>query len=153
MVTITASRVWALITLKWCWWMSHVPIAWRWPSRSFGPGSNTSKREEFQCLCLDLVLFLETSTVSPLVLSSPPRWHSSRRCMKSLPGHGRHLSLPETGLVTPPPSLLSTAKRPGGKRRSHLWRGRLRCNCVQIPLPPGGANRVSLPGLVSTHPV
>ncbi len=43
--------------------------------------------------------------------------------MTSLPGHGWHLSLPETGQVTPPPSLLLTDERPGGKRTSHLWCG------------------------------
>ncbi len=39
-----------------------------------------------------------------LVLSHPPRFLSSRRCMKSSPVRGRHLLLPETVSVGPPPS-------------------------------------------------
>ncbi len=41
------------------------------------------------------------------------------------------------------------AGQPGGIRKSRQWKGRLRCSCVQMPLPSGMANRVSLPGHVS----
>ncbi len=39
-----------------------------------------------------------------LVLSTPLWCHSSRKCMRSLQDPGRHLSLPKSNLVAPPPS-------------------------------------------------
>ncbi len=42
------------------------------------------------------------------------RFLSSRKCMRRWLGHGRHLFLPETGLVPPPSSPPSTAERPRG---------------------------------------
>lgn len=38
----------------------------------------------------------------PLVLSAPLWCNSSRKCMRGLKGHVRHLLLPETNLVVPP---------------------------------------------------
>ncbi len=47
-----------------------------------------------------------------------PRFRSSRKCMRRWLGLGRHLFLPEAGLVPPPSSPPSTAERPRGMWRS-----------------------------------
>ncbi len=67
-----------------------------------------------------------------------------------LTGRGRHLLLPETDLLTPPPSPPSVVQL-GGIRGSPRWSGQLRCKCVLILSPPGRANRASSSGPVSTH--
>ncbi len=56
MVTIAASRVWALSTLRRLSWTSHAPSAGKWPSRSCGPDSVSCKGAGCPCLCLDLGL-------------------------------------------------------------------------------------------------
>ncbi len=58
-----------------------------------------------------------------LVLSAPLRCHSFRKCMRSLQDHGRHLSLPETNLVAPPPSPPSMVGPLWGTRASPRWSG------------------------------
>ncbi len=84
-----------------------------------------------------------------LVLSAPLRCHSFRKCMRSLQDRGRHLSLPETNLVAPPPSPPSMVGLLWGTRASPRWSGLWPCNCVQQPLPPCGVIRVSPHGPVS----
>ncbi len=86
-----------------------------------------------------------------LVLRAPPRYLSSRKCMMSSLDRGRHLSLPETVPVARPPSPPSTVGQRGGIWRSRWWSGRLRCNCVQIPRPPGVEIHCSPPGPVGTR--
>ncbi len=54
MVTIAASRVWALNTLRRLLWMSNAPIAGGWPSRGGGPGFASCKGAGYPCLCRDL---------------------------------------------------------------------------------------------------
>ncbi len=76
-----------------------------------------------------------------LVFSAPPlRCHSFRKCMRSLQDRGRHLSLPETNLVAPPPSPPSMVGPLWGTRASPRWSGLWPCNCVQQPLPPCGVS-------------
>ncbi len=64
---------------------------------------------------------------------------------EELTGRGRHLLLPETNLLTPPPSPPSVVQL--GVPR---WSGQLRCKCVLILSPPGRANRASSSGPVGT---
>jgi hypothetical protein len=72
---------------------------------------------------------------------------SSRRCMKSSLGRGRHLLLPETVPVAPPsPPLMAGQLR--FTCASH-WSGPLLCNCAQLHLAQR-VESVSLPGPVST---
>ncbi len=68
---------------------------------------------------------------------------------EELTGHGRHLLLPETDLLTPPssPSVVQL----GGIRGSPRWSGQLQCKCVLILSPPGRANRASSSGPVGTR--
>ncbi len=54
MVTIAASRVWALNTQRRLLWTSHAPIAGGWPSRGCGPGFFSCKGAGYPCLCRDL---------------------------------------------------------------------------------------------------
>ncbi len=54
MVTIAASRVWALNTQRRLLWTSHAPIAGGWPSRGCGPGFVSCKGAGYPCLCRDL---------------------------------------------------------------------------------------------------
>ncbi len=84
-----------------------------------------------------------------LVLRAPPWYLSFRKCMMRSLGRGRHLSLPETAPVARPSSPPSTVGQRGGIWRSHRWNGMLRCNCVQIPQPPGVGIRRS-PALTSS---
>ncbi len=84
-----------------------------------------------------------------LVLSIPPRFLYSRRCMKSSPVRGRHLLLPETAPVGPPPSPPLMAVRLRVTRVSPLWSGPWLCSCALTP--PGAGSRLSLPGPVSTR--
>ncbi len=86
-----------------------------------------------------------------LVLRAPPRCLSFRKCMMSSLKPGRHLSLPETAPVARPPSPPLMAEWCGGIRRSRRWSDRLRCNCVQGPLPPGALIRCSPTGPVGTR--
>ncbi len=88
-----------------------------------------------------------------LVLSAPLWCHSSRKCMRSSQDCGRHLSLPETNLVAPPPSPPSTVEPLWGTRASPWWSGLWPCNCVQQPLPPCGVTRVSPHGPVGISQV
>ncbi len=62
-----------------------------------------------------------------------PRFRSSRKCMRRWLGLGRHLFLPEAGLVPPPSSPPSTAERPRG-----MWRSpqSMRAHC-HAALPAG----------------
>ncbi len=66
-----------------------------------------------------------------------------------LTGRGRHLLLPETDLLTPPPSPPSVVQL--GVTGSPRWSGQLRCKCVLILSPPGRANRASSSGPVGTR--
>ncbi len=84
-----------------------------------------------------------------LVLSHPPRFLSSRRCMKSSLVRGRHLLLPETAPVGPPPSPPLMAVWLRVTRASPLWSGPWLCSCALTP--PGAGSRLSLPGPVSTR--
>ncbi len=68
---------------------------------------------------------------------------------EELTGRGRHLLLPETDLLTPPPSPTSVVQL--GVTGSPRWSGQLRCKCVPILSPPGRANRASSSGPVSTR--
>ncbi len=68
---------------------------------------------------------------------------------EELTDRGRHLSLPETNLVAPPPSPPSMVGLLWGTRASPRWSGLWPCNCVQQPLPPCGVIRVSPHGPVS----
>ncbi len=262
MVTIAASRVWALSTLRCLLWTSHAPIAGGWPSRGCGPGSASCKGAGYLCLCRDLGFPLVAArgvllrAVARLVsrwqwgiplqkdrgLFLPPalryRWgcqgnrpappmeggyrlyrlalpptigcrslhrrvsqtnlemmvlyrchpldgFGSGNCGYACPGRwecwarveastvsrtlkvgrlvsrggslmsslerGRHLSLPETAPVACPPSPPLMAERRGGIRRSRRWSDRLRCNCVQGPLPSGAVISCSPPGPVGTR--
>ncbi len=54
MVTIAASRVWALNTQRRLLWTSHAPIAGGWLSRGCGPGFVSCKGAGYPCLCRDL---------------------------------------------------------------------------------------------------
>ncbi len=54
MVTIAASRVWALNMQRRLLWTSHAPIAGGWPSRGCGPGFVSCKGAGYPCLCRDL---------------------------------------------------------------------------------------------------
>ncbi len=84
-----------------------------------------------------------------LVLSHPSWFLSSRRCMKSSLVRGRHLLLPETAPVGPPPSPPLMAVRLRVTRASHLWSGPWLCSCALTP--PGAGSRLSLPKPVSTR--
>ncbi len=84
-----------------------------------------------------------------LVLSHPPRFLSSRRCMKSSLVRGRHLLLPETAPVGPPPSPPLMAVRLRVTHASPMWSGPWLCSCALTP--PGAGSRLSLPGPVSTR--
>ncbi len=84
-----------------------------------------------------------------VALKTPLRCHSSRKCIRSLQDHGRHLLLPEINLVAPPPSPPSMVEPLWGTRASPLWSGLWPSNCVQQPLPLCGVNRVSPHGPVS----
>ncbi len=68
---------------------------------------------------------------------------------EELTGRGRHLLLPETDLLTPPPSPPSVVQL-GVLWGSPRWSGQLRCKCVLILCPPGWANRASSSGPVGT---
>ncbi len=68
-----------------------------------------------------------------LVLSHPPRFLSSRICMKSSLVRGRHLLLPETAPVGPPPSPPLMAVRLRGTHASPLWSGPWLCSCALTP--------------------
>ncbi len=81
-----------------------------------------------------------------LVLSAPLRCHSSRKCMSSLQDHGRHISLPETNLVAPPPSPPSMVEPLWGTRASPLCSSLWPCNYVQHPPPLCRLSRVSTQG-------
>ncbi len=87
------------------------------------------------------------------VLSAPLRCHSSRKCMRSSQDRGRHLLLPETNLVAPPPSPPSMVEPLWGTRASPWWSGLWPCNCVQQTLPLCGVTRVSPHGPVSIRQV
>ncbi len=83
-----------------------------------------------------------------------PLWcHSSRKCMRSSQDRGRHLSLPETYLVAPPPSPPSTVEPLWGTWAPPWWSSLWPCNCVQQPLPPCGVTRVSPHGPVGISQV
>ncbi len=76
--------------------------------------------------------------------SAPPlRCHSSQKCMRSSQDRGRHLLLPETKLVAPPPSPPSMVGPLWGTRASPRWSGLWPCNCVQQPCLPSRACRYS----------
>ncbi len=68
---------------------------------------------------------------------------------EGLTGRGRHLLLPETDLLTPPPSPPSVVQL--GVTGVPRWSGQLRCKCVPILSPPGRANRASSSGPVGTR--
>ncbi len=68
---------------------------------------------------------------------------------EGLTGRGRHLLLPETDLLTPPPSPPSVVQL--GVTGAPRWSGQLRCKCVSILSPPGRANRASSSGPVGTR--
>ncbi len=87
-----------------------------------------------------------------MVLSHPPRFLSSQRCMKCSPVRGRHILLPETVSVGPPPLPPLMAVWLRVTRASPLWRGPLPCNCALTPPFPGlqalvGSYRQGLLGL------
>ncbi len=67
-----------------------------------------------------------------------------------LTGHGRQVLLPETNLLSPPPSPPSVVQL-GGIRGSPRWSGQLRCKCVLILSPHGRANRAFSSGHVATR--
>ncbi len=69
---------------------------------------------------------------------------------EELTGHGWQLLLPETNLLTPPPSPPSVVQL-GGIWGFPRWSGQLRCKCVLIPSPPGRANCASSSGPVGTR--
>ncbi len=62
-----------------------------------------------------------------------PRFCSSRKCMRRWLGLGRHLFLPETGLVPPPSSPPSTAERP-----KCMWRSPQSSAPIAMQLCPQG---------------
>ncbi len=68
---------------------------------------------------------------------------------EELTGRRQHLLLPETDLLTPPPSPPSVVQL--GVTGSPRWSGQLRCKCVLILSPPGRANRASSTGPVGTR--
>ncbi len=69
---------------------------------------------------------------------------------EELTGRGRHLLMPETDLLTPPPSPPSVVQL-GGVWGSPRWSSQWRCKCVLILSPPGRANRASSSGPVGTR--
>ncbi len=85
----------------------------------------------------------DPSRLDEWVLSAPLRCHSSRKCMRSSQVCGRHLLLPETNLVAPPPSPPSMVELLWGTRASPRWSGLWSHNCVQQPLPLCRVTRVS----------
>ncbi len=82
-----------------------------------------------------------------------PRFRSSRKCMRRWLGLGRHLFLPETGLVPPPSSPPSTVERPKGMWRSPQSSVPLPCSFARKALPPGGVIHAFRPGPVSSRPL
>ncbi len=62
-----------------------------------------------------------------------------------LTSRGRHLLLPETYLLTPPPSPPSVVQR------FPRWSSQFQCKCVLIPSPPSRANHASSSGHVATR--
>ncbi len=82
-----------------------------------------------------------------------PRFRSSRKCMRRWLGLGRHLFLPEAGLVPPPSSPPSTAERPRGMWRSPQSSAPLPCSFARRALPPGGVIHAFRPGPVSSRPL
>ncbi len=68
---------------------------------------------------------------------------------EELTGHGRHILLPETDLLTPPPSPPSVVQL--GVTGVPPVERQLRCKCVLILSPPGRANRASSSGPVGTR--
>ncbi len=63
---------------------------------------------------------------------------------------GWHFLLPETDLLTLPPSPPSVVQL-GSIRGSPRWSGWLGCKCVLLPSPPVRANRASSSGPVGTR--
>ncbi len=82
-----------------------------------------------------------------------PRFRSSRKCMRRWLGLGRHLFLPETGLLPPPSSPPSTAERPKCMWRSPQSSAPLPCSFARKALPPGGVIHAFRPGPVSSRPL
>ncbi len=76
MVTIAASRVWALNTQRRLLWTSHAPIAGGWPSRGCGPGFASCKGAGYPCLCRDLgfPLVATEGRLLPAVAGLVLRW-------------------------------------------------------------------------------
>ncbi len=140
-VTITASRAWAVNTLRWRSGMTamisrsaeRVGLKWRKP-----PCPEPSRLDDW---------FLRVACAGsqrPAPGASLPEVHDEHT------GCGRHLLLPETDLLTPSPSPPSVVQL-GGIQGSPRWSGHLRCKCVLILSPPVRANRASSSGPVGTH--
>ncbi len=83
-----------------------------------------------------------------LVLSSLPRVPLPE-VHEELTGRGRHILLPETDLLTPPP-LPPSVMQPGGILGSPWWSCRLWCKCVLIPSLPRKSEHIT-PVLRSLH--
>ncbi len=129
-------------------WLCPIQI-WKWWLCFPGPPTGSGS-----CGILHRVLNPQGWTIGfsgwhELVLSHPPRFLSSQRCMKSSLVRGRHLLLPETAPVGPPPSPPLMAVRLRVTRASPLWSGPWLCSCALTP--PGAGSRLSLPGPVSTR--
>ncbi len=178
MVTIAASRVWALNTQRRLLWTSHAPIAGGWPSRGCGPGFVSCKGAGYPCLCRDLgfPLVATGGRLLPAVAGLVLRWQwgipLKQRGLLLLPALRYRWSCLGNGLAPPMEGgyrLYPLALPPMIGCRSLHWRvsqtnpemmvqwfksrwsDRLRCNCVQGPLLPGAVIRCSPPGPVGTR--
>ncbi len=152
MVTIAASRVWALNTQRRLLSTSHAPIAGGWPSRGCGPGFVSCKGAGYPCLCRDLGFPLVatgeatsgssraglTVTVrnSPKTARAPPVTGTSLPMEmpreRAGPSYGGGVPLVSFG--APPDDRMSIATLEGESDQSG--------DDGSVPLPPSGRSAV-----------
>ncbi len=154
MVTIAASRVWALNTQRRLLWTSHAPIAGGWPSRGCGPGFVSCKGAGYPCLCRDLGFPLvatggeatsgsSRAGLTVTVRNSPPKTARAPPVTgtslpmelpreRAGPSHGGGVPLVSFG--APPDDRMSIATSEGESDQSG--------DDGSVPLPPSGRSAV-----------
>ncbi len=154
MVTIAASRVWALNTLRRLLWTSHAPIAGGWPSRGCRPGFASCKGAGYLCLCRDLgfPLVATRGALFPAVAGLVLRWQwgiplQKQRGLLLLPALRHRWSclgngpappieggVPLVSFGAPPNDRMSIATSEGESDQSG--------DDGSVPLPPSGWSAV-----------
>ncbi len=153
MVTIAASRVWALNTQRRLLWTSHAPIAGGWPSRGCGPGFVSCKGAGYPCLCRDLgfPLVATGGRLLPAVAGLVLRWQwgipLKQRGLPPVTGTSLPMELPReragpshgggvplVSFGAPPDDRMSIATLEGESDQSG--------DDGSVPLPPSGRSAV-----------